>query len=158
MNEFELSAILFYGDFLSLKNISKPLTESCKYFYIHGVPMNISLILNQKPIYDMDNMYFKQALEQYTILKNKYGEDGVLTFIDNICNLGVAGSVNAIQMLKYIHRYDDKDQRDTAFGIYKHNRKNKKYTHKVRNNDGDIVEEECSKYINHYENGTIQNI
>ena len=96
-------------------------------------------------------MYFKQALEQYTILKNKYGEDGVLTFIDNICNLGVAGSVNAIQMLKYIHRYDDKDQRDTAFWIYKHNRKNKKYTHKVRNNDGDIVEEECSKYINHYE-------
>lgn len=29
------------------------------------------------------------------MLKDKFGEDGVLSFINNICNLGVAGSVNA---------------------------------------------------------------
>jgi len=30
------------------------------------------------------------------MLKDKYGDEGALSFLDNICNLGVAGSVNAI--------------------------------------------------------------
>ena len=41
------------------------------------------------------------------MLKHKFGEDGAMSFIKNLCNLGVAGSVNATQMMKYIHRYDD---------------------------------------------------
>ena len=42
------------------------------------------------------------------MLKHKFGEDGAMSFIKNLCNLGVAGSVNATHMMKYIHSYDDK--------------------------------------------------
>lgn len=53
--------------------------------------------------------------------------------------------------MKYIHRYDDKQERDKAFKLFKINKKNKKYTHTVINDDGKIIEEECSKYVAHSE-------
>ena len=34
INTLELSAILYYADFLSLRDISLPVTDSCKYFDI----------------------------------------------------------------------------------------------------------------------------
>jgi hypothetical protein len=30
------------------------------------------------------------------MIKAKYGNEGALSFLDNICNLGVAGAVNGI--------------------------------------------------------------
>ena len=42
MNQFEMSAVLYYADFLSLQYQNKPCTEQCKYFFIHGVPVNIA--------------------------------------------------------------------------------------------------------------------
>lgn len=149
MNEFEMSAVLYYADFLSLQHSNKPCTESCKYFYIHGVPMNIAYIIQQQPVYNPDNQWFKKSLEEYSLLKQKYGIDGVSSFLKNICNLGVAGAVNATQMMKYIHRYDSVEERNKAFRLYKINRIKKKYTHLTRNNDGETVEEECTKYIAH---------
>ena len=85
------------------------------------------------------------------MLKHKFGEDGAISFIKNLCNLGVAGSVNATQMMKYIHRYDDKYERDKAFRMFKFNRSKAKYTHLIHNDDGEIVEEECTKYVAHAE-------
>ena len=52
-------------------------------------------------------------------------------------------------MMKYIHRYDEKQERDKAFRLFKTNRAKKKYTHLTRNDDGEIIEEECSKYVAH---------
>lgn len=85
------------------------------------------------------------------MLKHKFGDDGAISFLKNLCNLGSAGSVNATQMMKYIHRYDEKQERDKAFKLFKLNRSNKKYTHLTRNDDGDITQEECSKYVAHAE-------
>lgn len=85
------------------------------------------------------------------MLKCKYGEEGVKSFLKNICNLGIAGSVNATQMMKYIHRYDEKYERDKAFRLFKINRSKKKYTHIIHNDDGEVIEEECSKYVAHAE-------
>jgi len=90
-------------------------------------------------------------------LKNKFGDEGVLSFINNICNLGVAGAVNAIQMLKYIHRYDDKDTTDRAFRRYKRYRAKLKYTHTVLDDDGDPIEQECTKYVAHAEQAIRNN-
>jgi len=58
MNNIELNAILYYADFLSLKQLSYPVTDNCKYFFIHGVPMNSLYILDLKPNYDENNPYF----------------------------------------------------------------------------------------------------
>ena len=146
MNQFEMSAVLYYADFLSLQYQSKPCTQQCKYFFVHGVPINIAYIVEQDPVYDIDNQWFQKSLKEYSMLKHKFGEDGAMSFIKNLCNLGVAGSVNATQMMKYIHRYDDKQERDKAFRAFKFNRSKMKYTHLTRNDDGEIIEEECTKY------------
>lgn len=151
MNQFEMSAILYYADFLSLQYSNKPCTESCKYFFVHGVPMNVAYIVDQEPVYDVDDQWFQKSLEEYSMLKHKFGDDGAISFLKNLCNLGSAGSVNATQMMKYIHRYDEKQERDKAFRLFKLNRSKKKYTHLTRNDDGDITQKECSKYVAHAE-------
>lgn len=150
MNEFELSAVLYYADFLSLQETSTTVTDICKYFYIHGVPVNAAFILNLQPQYDINNKYFKRSYDEYQMIKAKYGNEGALSFLDNICNLGVAGAVNGIQMLKYIHRYSSSQERNAAFRKYKNFKSNMKYTHKVCGDNG-LEIKECSMYVAHHE-------
>lgn len=151
MNNIELNAVLYYADFLSLKARSIPVTDTCKYFYIHNAPINSAYIADVEPVYDKENQYFKQARDEYILLRDKFGEDGVLTFIDNIANLSACGAVGAVQMLKCIHRYSEKHERKTAFNKYHIWKNNQKYTHIINNDDGTPEEHECSKYIYHHE-------
>lgn len=58
MNNIERNAILYYADFLSLKAVSHPVTDTCKYFFIHGAPINAAFILDLEPLYDEENPYF----------------------------------------------------------------------------------------------------
>lgn len=111
MNDIELNVILYYADFLSLKATNTPVTDNCKYFFVHGVPMNSLFILNMEPLYDEENEYFKQAKVEYEIIRDKFGDEGVESFIDDICSIKACGSVNAEQMLKCIHHYSSKKER-----------------------------------------------
>ena len=147
MNEAELSAILYYADLLSMKSTSHPITNNCKYFFVHKTPMHISFIVNQLPQFDKEDQYFQQSLNEYRMLTDKYGNDGAMSFINNLCNLGVAGSVNGLQMLKYIHRYTDKYNKYKAFKEYGQYIKNQKYTFQSRNDDGELETRQCTKYI-----------
>ena len=147
MNEAELSAILYYADLLSMKSTSHPITNNCKYFFVHKTPMHISFIVNQLPQFDKENQYFQQSLNEYRMLTDKYGNDGAMSFINNLCNLGVAGSVNGLQMLKYIHRYTDKYNKYKAFKEYGQYIKNQKYTFQSINDDGELETRPCTKYI-----------
>lgn len=151
MNNIELNAILYYADFLSLQEISIPVTDNCKYFYIHNTPINSCFILDLEPIYDPENQYFQQAQQEYTILKDKFGEDGVISFIENIINLSARGAVNAEQMLRCIHQFSSKIERKEAFKKYKNWKNNKKYIHSVIGEDGKLEEHECSMYVYHVE-------
>ena len=54
-----LNAVLYYADYLSLYYTSIPVTDTCKYFFIHGVPMNSCYIAGVEPFYDPENQYFK---------------------------------------------------------------------------------------------------
>lgn len=119
MNEIELNAILYYADYMSLREIGQPVTDNCKYFFVHGAPINAAFILNLEPEYDKTNPYILRATTEYSLIKDKFGEDGVESFIDEICNIKAAGSVNAEQMLKYIHRWSNKYERKLAFNAYK---------------------------------------
>ena len=151
MNHIELNAILFYSDFLSLKATSAPVTDNCKYFYIHGVPINSAFILDLQPEYDEQNFYFKQAQVEYEVIKNKYGDDGVESFIDDICSVRACGCVDAERMLKHIHQYSNKKERKAAFSAYYTWRDSQVYSHITINEDGDPQEKECSKYVYHAE-------
>lgn len=149
MNEFETSAVLFYADYLSLKEESTPITDTCKYFYIHGVPINIQYICNQTPNFNPENKYFLQALQTYRLITEKYDEEALVSFIDDLCNVGVKGSVSAIDMLKYMHHYSDKHTRKAAFKKYYQYENNKNYTIEIVTEDGEKERIECTKYVAH---------
>lgn len=151
MNDIELNALLFYADFLSLKATSQPVTDNCKYFYIHGMPINSACILDMEPVYDPDNPYFQQALAEYTIIRDKYGDEGLETFIDDICCIRACGCVDAERMLKCIHQYSTKRERKEAFNLYNNWKKDQIYSHITINENGDPQRTECTKYVYHAE-------
>lgn len=151
MNIAENSSILYYADYKQLKAINKPVTDNCKYYFIHGAPLNAAYILDSEPIYDKDNLFYKQALQEYQELKEKFGDDGVTSFIENISELKSCGVINAKQMLKHIHRYSTNIDRKNAFRSYYRWLDNQKYYHFVIDDDGIERQEECSKYVAHAE-------
>lgn len=103
MNDIELDAILFYADYMSLKDTCTPVTDNCKYFYIHGTPINAAHIVNLEPEYDETNPYFIQAMTEFVVIRDKYDDEGLKSFVDDICAIRACGSVNAEQMLTRIH-------------------------------------------------------
>lgn len=151
MNNIELSAILYYADFLSLKAKSQPVTDNCKYFYIHGVPMNSLFILNLQPVYDEEDPYYKQSMAEYTIIRDKFGDEGIESFIDDICSIRACGTVDAERMLKCIHQFSNKHERKQAFAAYYNWKNNQTYTHTTINEDGKRIETPCTKYAYHVE-------
>ncbi len=151
MNNIELNAVLYYADFLSLKAINQPLTDNCKYFFIHGAPINSLFILDLQPEYDEENTYFKQAQVEYQLIKDKFGEDGIESFIDDICCIKSCGTVDADRMLKCIHQYSNKKQRRYAFDQYYNWKNNQRYTHFTINEKGEPIEKECTSYVYHVE-------
>ena len=152
MSDVQLSAVLYYADFLSLKEESKPVTDNCKYYFVYNFPMNVTYLVDNEPIYSTDNKFFKQALDEYNKLADKFGEDGALSFIDDICCLKSCGVVDAKRMLTYIHQYSTKKERIHAFSIYNKWLKDQIYTHTIIDEDGNPRIEECTRYIAHYEN------
>ena len=54
-------------------------------------------------------------------------------------------------MLKCIHRFSNKKERNQAFNIYNTWKNNKKYTHITINENEDPKETSCSKYVYHAE-------
>ena len=86
MNNIELNAILYYADLLSLTDISIPVPDNCKWYFI-------------------------QAKEDYYRLKDKFLEEGVESIIGHLCNLDALRCINAEQMLKCIHQYSSRRER-----------------------------------------------
>lgn len=85
------------------------------------------------------------------MIRDKFGEEGVESFVDDICSIKACGSVNAESMLKCIHQYSTKKQRKTAFKEYYNWKDSQIYTHITINEDGDPQETECSAYVYHAE-------
>lgn len=151
MNNAELSAILFYADYLSLQATSQPVTDNCKYFYIHGVPFNSCFILDLEPVYDENNKFFIQSKTEYDIIKNKFGDDGLQSFIDDICCIRSCGSVDAYRMLKRIHQYSNKQERKQAIQTYNNWKESQIYKINAINEEGKPIERKCTSYIYHVE-------
>lgn len=150
MNNLELNAILYYADFLSLKELSIPVTDNCKYFFIYGTPMNAAYIVDLQPFYDEENPFFQQAYMEYKAIKDKFGEDAVVSFVDDICKLKALGSIDGHQMLHCIHQFSSKSERKSAIRRFDRWRSNQKYSQLTINEDGTTEEQQCSRYIAHY--------
>ena len=151
MNNIELNAVLYYADFLSLKTTNKPVTDNCKYYFVHNVPINSAFIVDLEPEYNTENPFYQQSKSEYLMLRDKFGDEGIMTFLENICHLKARGTVNAKQMLRCIHQYSTKIERKQAFASYYRWLDGQKYTHKVEDEDGNTIDVECSRYVSHFE-------
>ena len=156
MNTVELNAILYYADYLSLKAISQPVTDNCKYFFIHGCPITSAFILNLEPIYDVNNKYYLQAYREYEIIKDQFYEDGVMSFINDICFIRSCGMVDAKRMLQNIHMFATNQERKQAFKEYNQWKAQQKYTRKIIDEDGNPRELECTRFFKHAEEASAK--
>ena len=151
LNKVEQNIVLYYADYLSLKQISIPVTDNCKYYFIHGVPMNSAYIVGLLPFYDAENPYYQQSYMEYITLKKHLDEDAINSFIENICYLRAFGCVDAEDMLNCIHQFSTKGDRKAAFNRYEKWRDGQGYVHTILNDSGDEIEEQCTRFIAHYE-------
>ena len=151
MNNIELNAILFYADYLSLKATSTPVTDNCKYFFVFGCPVNAAFIVDNEPIFDPENEYLLEAYQQYKLIQSEYQEDGVMSFINDICFLRACGMVDAERMLLQIHMFSTKQERKQAFNEYRDWKKTKFYTHQVIDENGKPQQVPCTTYFKHAE-------
>lgn len=154
MNIIEQNIILYYADFLSLKDTSTPVTDNCKYYFVYDYPMNSAYLVNNTPFFDPENKYYVQAYTEYEVIKNKFGDTGVKNFIEDICNLSAQGCVGAREMLKCIHQYSTKQERRSAMNRYERWLDNITYYHYVVGEDGERKKEPCNKYVAHLEQNT----
>lgn len=150
----EQNIILYYADFLSLKDSSTQVTDNCKYYYIYNAPVNLAYLVDSEPFYDPNNPYYQQSYQEYTTLKAKVDEVGVASFVERICNLSAMGCIDAITMLKQIHQFSTKQERNVAFKDYYKWLNSQHYTHLITNDQGDIERTECTRYIAHHERNT----
>lgn len=151
MNTAELNAILYYADFLSIQYTGTPVTDTCKYFFMRGTPINISYLAGVEPFYNAENQYFKQSLTEYNLIKNKCGDDIVEGFIDGICNLAACGMVDGERMLQVAYRWSPKKRREAAQNKFYEWKNNVFYEHITQDEHGKSIVTKCSRNIAHYE-------
>ena len=151
MCDINQNAILFYADYISLKETSTPVTDNCKYFFIHQQPVNSAYIAGTEPMYDNNNQYYKQAEFELSKIKDVFEEDGVLSFVNDIGMLQAGGMCDGERLLKYIHQYSDKKERNAAIKKYNNYIDSIEYTKTTINEDGNPQTTTCTKYYAHIE-------
>ena len=157
MNNIQKNSILYYADFLSLSNISIPVTDNCKYYIIHNMPINCAYIVGGKPFYDEQNQYYIQSCKECEDILNYAGEDGLNSFLTNMCNLQSLGCITAKQMLQCINQFKYKKDVKQSNKIYEDWYNNRVYYHTVKDDDGEQHREKCSEYVARAEQGTWKN-
>ncbi len=151
MNDITLNAILFYADYLSLRECSIPVTDNCKYFFIHQQPVNTAFIAGVEPFYDENNEYYQQAKFELEKITDVFDEDGVMSFVNDIGMLQAGGMCDGERLLKYIHQYSDRKERKNAIKTYNDYLNNIIYKTTSIDEDGNPQEIECTKYVAHVE-------
>lgn len=134
-----------------MRDTSTPVTDNCVYFYINRAPINNAYIWANGPFYDENNPFLRQSEAEYRAIKNKYNEDGITSFLDDICALKYSGKVDGETMLRYIHQYSSKQKRKDAYKTYYNYKNNIKYKHLAHDEDGRPIMVDCSEYIAHIE-------
>lgn len=151
LNNIELNCILYYADYLSLKHTGLPVTDNCKYYFIYGFPINCSYIVDLEPFYDEDNEYYKQSASEYNTIRDKFGDDGISSFLGDLCSLSAIGCVSGVDMLKCINRFNTRSEKKNAINKYNKYMNSLTYSHDTKDDEMKTIRENCSKHIAHFE-------
>lgn len=143
-----LNAVLFYADYLSLHDLYIPVTDTCKYYIIFGVPINAAFIHGSGPIYDKESKYFKQSADELQKIYKKTGPEGVISFLQNMCNVFSLGNIDGIGMLNCIFYYESRKIKNISRSTYTKYMKSLQYEHQLEE-DGIITTTTNTKYVEH---------
>lgn len=143
-----LNAVLFYADYLSLHDLYTPITDTCKYYIIFGMPINAAYIQGSGPIYNKESKYFKQSVDELQKIYKKTGPEGVISFLQNICNVFALGNIDGIKMLNCMFYYENKKIKNISRSTYTKYMKSIRYKHVVEE-DGVETAISNTKYVEH---------
>lgn len=141
--------LLYYADYLALRNKSRHVSDNCKYYYLFGGPINVAYICNNKPFYNEEDQYYQQSVKEITMIINKAGIQEALEFVNALCNVKAMGVIDANLMLKQIHQFSTQIDRSTAFKDYTRWLSTQRYSYLGTNEHGDIVRMPCTRYLAH---------
>lgn len=96
-------------------------------------------------------------MQEYIDIRNKFGDTGVFSFINNICNISACGCVSGHNMLRCILQYSRKNEYQEAVNKYNKYMKNLKYSHIIKDEEGKSIRVQCSKYVAHLEQSSGKN-
>ena len=147
--------ILYYADYLAIRNNSRQVTDNCKYYYIYEAPINLAYLCNSQPFYDINDQYYIQSTKEIQMIINKVGLEEAKKFVNGICNVKVMGCIDGDLMLKQVHQFSTNIDRITAFKDYQNWLDTQYYTHLQLNNDGDLIRTICTRHMAHSEYNTI---
>lgn len=142
-----LDVILYYANFLSLKERNIPVTDPCKFFFINDLPTSISTIVGTRMFFDPKDEYIEKSMQELDQIRNKYGISGVLSYIDNICYLKACGAVDAELMLNYSLKWASPSTKKKALTEYNQYLQNQHYYITIVDEDGNRKQTECTKYV-----------
>lgn len=152
MNEIEQllfsNYVLFYADYLSLRETYLPITDICKYYYLLDCPINAAYVVGLEPVYDVENKYYVQSYGELKQIYDKFNFEALSEFIQNLCNIKAIGVVGGDTILKCILLYEDKKVKKKALAVYFDYINNIEYDQEVVE-DGEVHIEKCSKYVYH---------
>lgn len=100
--------VLFYADYLSLRETYIPITDICKYYYLLDCPINAAYVVGLEPVYDVENKYYVQSYGELKQIYDKFNFEALSEFIQNLCNIKAIGVVGGDTVLKCILLYEDK--------------------------------------------------
>lgn len=143
-----LNAVLFYADYLSLHDLYIPITDTCKYYIIFGMPINAAYIHGSGPIYNKESKYFKQSVDELQKIYKRTGPEGVISFLQNMCNVFALGNIDGIRMLNCMFYYENKKIKNISRSTYTKYMKNIRYKHVVEE-DGVETVINNTKYVEH---------
>lgn len=100
------------------------------------------------PVYDENNEYYKQALQELYQIQSKTGRSGMISFLQNICNIFPRGCVSGSQILDCVVYYKTKREKREAKIKYNNYMSNIQYEIN-HEEDGDPCTTICTKYVRH---------
>lgn len=149
-----INYILYYSDFKNLLKWYTTLTNS-SYHFINNMPYCSALLGEIKPVdtfhlkqYNTDGIsknamgIIDEVIEEYHMIKAKFGEDGLDNFVKNICNISGRPTINGQQMLIYITQEWDRKERRAALDYYN---EQEAVRRTITDSEGHQIE--CTKYI-----------
>lgn len=86
-------------------------------------------------------------MEELDAIHKKYGKDGVMSYIDDICYIRACGAVDAETMLNYSLRWAAPETKKRARTEYNQYLQDQHYYITITDEDGLPKQIECTRYV-----------